>query len=235
MRWLDRARPRNPGGGRRGPGQLSHLDAGGAGVGAGPARQGPLRSRAGRTGCRDAARHLGVQGETGGPPDAGHRQPLVPAVLEAAVLEVLPGIQPLRHEVFPARGAVVLGLRRQAVHHRQHQPGAAPRQRQAGGDRAGNGLLRRALRLHVPLPCDRPREPKSRRREKFLDGRDQLPAGPQLPEPGGSEPAGTPVGHGAHGEPPGQQDAIDPRPGFRARTPLSDRTAGPAPRAVLAA
>ena len=87
---------------------------------------------------------------------------LVPAVLEAAVLEVLPRVQPLRHEVLPARGVDVLGLRGQAVHHRQHQPGAAARQRQAGGDRAGNGLLRRALRLPVPLPCDRPREPKSR-------------------------------------------------------------------------
>ena len=102
--WLQRS-PRDAGGGREGPGQLSHLDAGGAGVGAGQARQSPLRSRAGRTGCRDAARHHGVQGETGGPADAGHRQPVVPAVLEAAVLEVLPGVQPLRHEVLPARGA----------------------------------------------------------------------------------------------------------------------------------
>ena len=30
---------------------------------------------------------------------------LVPALLEAAVLEVLPRVQPLRHEVLPARGA----------------------------------------------------------------------------------------------------------------------------------
>ena len=37
--------------------------------------QSPLRSRAGRTGRRDAARHHGVQGETGGQADAGHRQP----------------------------------------------------------------------------------------------------------------------------------------------------------------
>ena len=72
--WLQRVHE-NAGGGRRGPGQLSHVDAAGAGAGAGQARQSPLRSRAGRTGRRDAARHLGVQGETGGPADAGHRQP----------------------------------------------------------------------------------------------------------------------------------------------------------------
>ena len=40
--------------------QLSHLDAAGAGVGVGQALEGPLRSRAGRTGRGDAARHHGV-------------------------------------------------------------------------------------------------------------------------------------------------------------------------------
>ena len=160
---------------------------------------------------------------------AGHRQPAVPAVLEAAVLEVLPRVQSLRYEVFPARGVDVLGPRGQAVRDRQHQPGGVARQRQAGGDRARNGRLRRALRLPIPLPCDSPPEPKSRRGEKLLDCGNQLPAGPQLPEPGGYEPAGAGVGHGADGASPGEQDAIDPRQGFRARTPLSDRTAGPTP------
>ena len=46
------------------------------------------------------------------------------AVLEAAVLEVLPRVQSLRYEVFPARGVDVLGPRGQAVRDRQHQPGA---------------------------------------------------------------------------------------------------------------
>ena len=44
-------------------------------------------------------------------PAMGHRQPAVPAVLEAAVLEVLPRVQSLRYEVFPARGVDVLGPR----------------------------------------------------------------------------------------------------------------------------
>ena len=46
--------------------KLSHLDAAGAGVGVGQALEGPLRSRAGRTGRGDAARHHGLPSETGG-------------------------------------------------------------------------------------------------------------------------------------------------------------------------
>ena len=77
--------------------------------------------------------------------------------------------------------ALMFWGRGQAVRDRQHQPGAFARQRQAGGDRARNGRLRRALRLPIPLPCDSPPEPKSRRGEKLLDCGNQLPAGPQLP------------------------------------------------------
>jgi len=40
-----------------------------------------------------------VPGEAGGQAHADHRQPVVPAVLQAAVPEVLPGVQPLLHEV----------------------------------------------------------------------------------------------------------------------------------------
>ena len=131
-----------------------------------------------------------------GPADAAHRQPAVPAVLEAAVPEVLPRVQPLRHEVLPARSVDVLGLRGPAVHHRQHQPGSSAGQRQAGGDRPGDGRLRRALRLSVRLPCDSASQSQGRGRTKFLDRGDQLPAGPQLREPGGSESPGAGVGHG---------------------------------------
>lgn len=77
----------------------------------------------------------------------------------------------------------------------------------AGGD----GLLRRALRLPLRLPRDRPCKPKSRRGAQFLDRPDQLSAGPQLREPGGPERPGVPVGHGPHGPPPGEQE----RPGSR--------------------
>ena len=67
-----------------------------------------------------------------GSADQDHRQLAVPALLEAAVPEVLPRFQPLRDEVFSARSVDVLGLCGPAVHYRQHQSGAAARQRQAG-------------------------------------------------------------------------------------------------------
>ena len=51
----------------------------------------------------------------------------------------------LRDEVLSARGPAVLGLRAPAVHHRQHEPGALARERPAGGDRAGDGLVRRSV------------------------------------------------------------------------------------------
>ena len=187
-------------------------------------------------GAGDAARHHAVPGEAGGPADAGHRQPAVPAVLEAAVPEVLPRLQPLRHEVLPARGVDVLGLRGPAVRHRQHQPGAAAGQRQAGGDRAGNGRLRPALRLPVPLSCDSPSQPKSRARRRsfwtvetnFLPGR-SFQSLEDLNQQA-LEWATVRMEHR-----PAEQDGLDPRQGLRARTPLSDQAAGPTPRAVLAA
>ncbi len=69
---------------------------------------------------------------------------------------------------------------------------------------------------------------------KFLDRRDQLPAGPQLRESGRPQPAGVRVGHGADGPPPAEQDAADSRQGLRARTPLPEPTAAAAARALLA-
>ena len=122
-------------------------------LGAGQARQGPCDHVPDEPGLEMQHDTTRLPGEAGGPADAGHRQPAVPALLEAAVPEVLPRLQPLHHEVLPARGVDVLGLRRPAVRYRQHQPGAAAGQRQPGGDRGGNGLLRRVLRLPVPLPC----------------------------------------------------------------------------------
>ena len=120
-----------------------------------------------------------------------------------------------------------------AVHYRQHQPGASARQRPAGGDRAGDGRLRRALRLPVPLPRDSPPQSKSRRGAEFSDRRNQFPAGPHLREPGGSQSAGVRVGHGSHGASPDEQDALDSRQGLRARMQLSDEAVGPSARVPL--
>ncbi len=196
VRRLDPAGPRKTGRGRRHPGQLSDVDAVAPRTGPGQvANQARCDRVPDEPGAGNAARHHRLSGAAGGPADQDHRQLAVPALLEAAVLEVLSRLQPLRDEVFSARSVDVLGLFGPAVHHRQHQPGAAPRQRQPGGDRPRDGLLRGPLRLPVHLPRDPPCQSQSRQRTKFLDGRDELPAGTHLRQPGGHEPAGVRVGH----------------------------------------
>ena len=59
---------------------------------------------------------------------AGRRARLIASLLylrysKRRYLQVLPRLRPLPDEVLLPRGADVLGLRRPAVHHRQHQPG----------------------------------------------------------------------------------------------------------------
>jgi hypothetical protein len=49
--------------------------------------------------------------------------------------------------------------------------------------------------------------------------RDQLPARPRLPEPGGPQPTSFPVVHRAHGQQTARQSGFDPSPSLRARIP----------------
>src|SRR5487761_1553945 len=120
-----------------------------------------------------------------------------------------------------------------ALRDRQYQPGASAGQRRPSGDRTRNGLVRRPLRLSLPLPRDPSSQSQGRGRTQFLDGRDQLPARPQLREPGRSESAGVRVGHGPHAPSSGKQDGLDSRQGLRARTELSGSPAARTSRPLL--
>ena len=104
---------------------------------------------------------------------------------------------------------------------------------EAGVDRPGDGLVRRALRVLLSLSRIGPLQSQSGGRTEFLDRRDQLPAGTQLRKPGGSESPGLRVGHGPHAPPARAEDGSDSRPSLRARTPLPGSTLPASPRAVL--
>ena len=87
-------------------------------------------------------------------PDAGQGdcEPVVLALLEAALLEVLSRVQSIPDEVLSARGTDVLGPRRTGLHHRQHEPGATERDGQARHHGAGDGSLCQPVWIPLHLP-----------------------------------------------------------------------------------
>jgi hypothetical protein len=78
--------------------------------------------------------------------------------------------------------------------------------------------------FRIRLSRDRPRKSEGRRGAKFLDGGDQLPAGPDLREPGGPEPAGARVGHVRMHHRPVSKTGLIPANAFEHERAYSDRT-----------
>src|SRR5437667_4190599 len=108
MRGPGAARPREADRGRRHPDPLLDLDPLAARAGPEQRAIDPLRSRARRAGCRDAARYQHLPDPPGRQANSADCQPALFALLEAAVLAIFPKVQPLPHEMLPAHSPDVL-------------------------------------------------------------------------------------------------------------------------------
>ena len=73
---------------------------------------------------------------------------------------------------------------------------------------------------------------QGRRRAQLLDGGDQLPARPHLPESGGPQPPGLGVVHRAHGNKPQGKAGLIPAKAFEHERSLPDPVAAPSARAL---